>query len=120
MRGVFLPRRCPIKWGMTESKSCMTSRRYDRSCTFFNGTSRRHLESARHLVIKRAARLFESAQSLAKFLSNEVRIDFLLGIRLRHARLLACINALEEPCHIAAQFLHNLHAFFVLQHIFRI
>ena len=32
---------------------------------------------------------------------------------------LAHINALEEPCHIAAQLLHNLHAFFVLQHIFR-
>ena len=40
MRGIFLSkRRCPIKWGMTESKSGMISRRYDRSCTFFNGTS---------------------------------------------------------------------------------
>ena len=106
MRGIFLSkRRCPIKWGMTEFKSGMTSRRYDRSCTFFNGTPRRHLETAR---------------SLAKFLSNEIGVDFLLGIRLRHARLLARINALEEPCHIAAQLLHNLHAFFVLQHIFRI
>ena len=106
MRGIFLSkRRCPIKWGMTESKSGMTNCGHDRSRAFFNGTSRRHLETAR---------------SLAKFLSYEIGVDFLLGVRLRHARLLACIDALEEPCHIAAQFLHNLHAFFVFQHIFRI
>ena len=62
MRGIFLSkRRCPIKWGMTESKSGMTSRRYDRSCTFFNGTPRRHLESARLLVIKSAARHLPAA-----------------------------------------------------------
>ena len=55
---------------------------------------------------------------MSRCLANEVRKHLLFGDRLRDARLFASLDALEEPSHIAAEFAHNLYAFFVLEYVF--
>ncbi len=55
--------------------------------------------------------------SLLFILPNKIRHRAAGIVRVGDAGGLACLDALEQPCHVAAQFLHDGAALFVLKHL---
>ena len=81
----------------------------------FGGTSVANFEAITRTIFIIGGKLDQKPVVVVSALSKVTDLLY----RICDAGCASCLDAFEEPCHVAAEFAHHLHSFLILKNLLR-